>query len=125
MTQVSTYVDFPYHFAADGMTARTTRVDRVRDLIEQLLFTRPGERLMRPAFGCGLANMLFAPLGTEQAAAARMTIQLAVQEYMSREIEVVALDVRAEESALLIDITYRLRTTGEVAAAHLVAEVSA
>ena len=124
MTQVSAYVDFPYHFAADGMTARTTRADHVRDLIEQLLFTRPGERLMRPAFGCGLANMLFAPLGAEQATAARMTIQLAIQEYMSNEIELVALDVCAEESALLIDITYRLRTTGEAATAHLVAEAA-
>lgn len=124
MTHVPAYVDFPYRFAADGMTARTTRADHIRDLIEQLLFTRPGERLMRPTFGCGLANMLFAPLGPEQAAAARMAIQLALQEHMSREIELVSLDVKAEESTLLVDIAYRLRSTGEGATAHLVAEVA-
>ncbi len=36
------YIDFPYHIGANGRTADTTYPDHVRDMIEQLLFTRPG-----------------------------------------------------------------------------------
>jgi uncharacterized protein len=116
------HTDFPYRLASDGMTARTGREEHVRDLIEQLLLTRPGERLVRPALGCGLPDLLFAPLTPESVTAARMTIDLALQQHLSREVELVHLDVRAEGSALMIDIRYRLRPTGEEDALSLTVE---
>ncbi|MEM9779131.1 MAG: GPW/gp25 family protein [Pseudomonadota bacterium] len=124
MTQ-TIYTDFPYRFAADGVTARTSRADHIRDLIEQLLFTRQGERLTRPTFGCGLQDLLFGPLNDEVAAAARMTIEVAVQEHLSRQITLTGLDVRAEASALRIDLAYRLVGTGEEAQATIMAEGAA
>lgn len=72
------YTDFPYHFGADGLTARTFRADYVRDLLEQLLFTRPGERLTRPELGAGLADLLFGPLSDASAATAQMLVELAI-----------------------------------------------
>ena len=105
--------DFPFRFAGDGMTARTGYEGHIRDLIEQLLFTRQGERLVRPALGCGLSDLLFGPLSDEVAAAARSTIQVAIQEFLAAQVELRALDVRAEGSALLIDIAYSLVRTGE------------
>lgn len=125
MTELATYgIDYPYHFSADGMTARTTRADAMRDLIEQLLFTRQGERLTRPTLGCGLPDLLFGPLSPETVAAARMTIAVAIQEFLSAQIELVGLNVRAEDSALLIDIVYRILATGEEASASLKAEAA-
>jgi phage baseplate assembly protein W len=119
------YTDFPYRFGTDGLTARTTRADHVRDLLEQLLFTRPGERLTRPQFGCGLQDLLFGPLSPEIVAAARMSIDLAVQQHMAREVTDVGVAVRMEGSALLIDIAYRLIATGHEGVASLRAEAVA
>lgn len=55
------HVDFPYRFDARGRTAGTDEADHIRDLIEQVLFTSPGERVMRPDFGSGLLQLVFAP----------------------------------------------------------------
>ncbi|MDS9470128.1 GPW/gp25 family protein [Paracoccus sp. MBLB3053] len=116
------HTDYPYRLASDGMTARTRYEDHVRDLIEQLLFTRPGERLVRPALGCGLADLLFAPLTPESADAARTAIDLALQRHLAQEIELRGLDVRMEGSALFIDIRYRIRATGSETSAEIVVE---
>src|SRR6476661_8979078 len=63
------YVDHPYRFDARGRTAETTTGEHIRDLIEQVLFTAPGERVNRPDFGCGLQRLVFAPNSDELAAA--------------------------------------------------------
>ena len=55
------YIHHPYSFDNTGRTTRTDRVDHIRDLIEQLLFTAPGERVNRPEFGSGLMQLVFAP----------------------------------------------------------------
>ena len=54
-------IDFPFHFDARGRTATPPTTDHIRDMIEQLLFTAPGERVNRPDFGSGLLQMVFAP----------------------------------------------------------------
>jgi phage baseplate assembly protein W len=107
------YTDYPYHFASDGLTARTTRADYVRDLLEQLLLTRPGERLTRPELGAGLADLLFGPLSPEVAAAAQMLVELSIQQHLSNEIAEARVSVRIEGSALLVDVKYTIVATGE------------
>ncbi|WP_395715192.1 GPW/gp25 family protein [Reyranella sp.] len=62
-------LDFPYHFSGLGRTATTDRDDHIRDLIQQVLFTAPGERVMRPDFGAGLLSLVFEPNSTTLAAA--------------------------------------------------------
>ena len=119
------YTDFPYRFGADGLTARTTRIDHVRDLLEQLLFTRPGERLTRPLLGVGLPDLLFGPLSEEVAAAAATLIELAIHQHLSREIAESTVAVRVDGSALLIDVAYRLVATGEPGEANLRGEGAA
>ena len=47
-------IDFPYHFDGRDRTATVTEAEHVRDLIEQILFTSPGERVNRPEFGAGI-----------------------------------------------------------------------
>ena len=63
-------IDFPFHFDGSGRTASTDDDDHIRDMIEQLLFTSPGERVNRPDFGSGLLQLVFAPNSPELASAA-------------------------------------------------------
>lgn len=119
------YTDYPYRFASDGITARAGRAAYVRNLLEQLLFTRPGERLTRPELGAGIADLLFGPLNDEIAATARMLVEVAIQQHLSREIAEAAVRVRVDGSALLIDLAYRIVATGEAGEASLRAEAMA
>ena len=61
-------IDFPFHFDSRGRTASTSDEDHIRDMIEQVLFTGPGERVNRPDFGTGLMQLVFAPNSDELAA---------------------------------------------------------
>jgi phage baseplate assembly protein W len=106
-------IDFPFHFDALGRTAGTTDAEHVRDMIEQLLFTRPGERVMRPDFGSGLMHAVFAPNSPEIASALEFTTRAALQRYLGDVIEVQALSVAADDAVLQVNLVYVLRATGE------------
>ena len=80
-------IDFSYHYDGRGRTAATDDNDHIRDMIEQLLFTNPGERVNRPDFGSGLLQMVFAPNSPELAAALQFTMQAAIQRYLGDLIE--------------------------------------
>ncbi|TKD47379.1 GPW/gp25 family protein [Azotobacter chroococcum] len=106
-------IDFPYHIAADGRTATTDDADHVRDMIELLLFTHPGERVMRPDFGTGLLQFVFAPNSPELAAALQLTVQAALTQFLGDVIEVRELRVEAIEAELRVTLAYVLRASGE------------
>jgi phage baseplate assembly protein W len=108
-----THVAFPYHFDGRGRTAEATSAQHIQDMIEQLLFTSPGERVNRPTFGSGLAQAVFAPNSVELAAATQYLVQGALQQYLSDLIEVSAVQVTANDSILLIQIQYVVRRTRE------------
>jgi Bacteriophage baseplate protein W len=107
-------IDFPFHFDSRGETARTDHADHVRDMIDQLLFTDPGERVNRPDFGCGLRQLVFAPNSPELAATVRFSAQAALTQWLGDLIEVSALEVESEDATLTVSITYALRATGQV-----------
>src|SRR6188768_4418716 len=95
-------IDYPFHFDGMGRTAATSDNDHIRDMLEQLLFTSPGERVNRPDFGSGLMQLVFAPNSPELAAALQFTLQAALQRWLSDVIEVQALDVSSEQSTLRV-----------------------
>ncbi|MER5953975.1 GPW/gp25 family protein [Streptomyces sp. NPDC001893] len=107
------HIDFPFNVDANGRTATTPHADHVRDMVEQVLFTTPGERVNRPDFGCGLLDLVFAQNGPELAAAVEMTAQAALQRWLGDLLTVESLTVRAEESALTVSVNYVLTATGE------------
>ncbi|MFP4540606.1 MAG: GPW/gp25 family protein [Opitutales bacterium] len=107
------HLHYPYHLDTRGRTAETGAADYVRDLIEQVLFTAPGERVNRPDFGCGLAQMVFAANSAEIAATTQFLVQGALQQWLGDVIEVEAVDVAAEEATLTVRLRYRLRRSGE------------
>src|ERR1700694_1028269 len=99
-------VDFPYHCSAAGRTATTDRDDHIRDLIEQVLFTAPGERVMRPDFGSGLLALVFEPNSTTLAATTQILVQGALQQHLSHLIAVQAVEVGNDDGALRVDVRY-------------------
>jgi phage baseplate assembly protein W len=105
-------IAFPFHPDKRGRTAEVGYDDHVRDMIEQLLFTTPGERVMRPDFGCGLLDLVFAPNSPELAAALTLSAQAALQRWLGDVIEIRSLDITSSESTVQVDITYLVRPTG-------------
>jgi uncharacterized protein len=106
-------IDFPFHFDSRGRTATTTDDDHIRDMIEQLLFTNPGERVNRPDFGSGVLQLIFAPNSPELAAALQFTMQAALQQWLGDVIQVQQLEVLSEDSRLHITLEYAILRTGE------------
>jgi len=104
-------IDFPFHFDARGRTATTDDDEHIRDMIEQLLFTSPGERVNRPDFGSGLLQMVFAPNSVELASALQFTTQAALQRELGDLIDLQLLEVAAEEATLSVTVKYVVRRT--------------
>jgi len=107
-------LDYPFSFDSLGRTAAADRSDHIRDLIEQVLFTAPGERVMRPDFGSGLLALVFEPNSTALAATTQMLVQGALQQHLSHLIAVQAVEVVNDDSVLRVDVRYvvlRDRTT--------------
>src|SRR5258707_7890204 len=105
-------LDYPYLFDSRGRTAATDDEDHIRDMIEELLFTNPGERVNRPDFGSGLQQLIFAPNSPELAAALQFTIQAALQRYLGDVIDVQELQVTSVDSTLSIAIQYVVLASG-------------
>ena len=106
-------IAFPYRFDSRGRTADPGTDDHVRDMIELLIFTSPGERVNRPDFGSGLLQLVFAPNSPELAATVQFTLQAALQRWLGDVIEVRELDARSEDSTVTVEITYLVRATGQ------------
>lgn len=106
-------IDHPFHFDALGAAATTADDDHLRDLLEQLLLTSPGERVNRPDFGCGLLRQVFEPNGPELAAAVQYTVLASIQRWLGDLIEPQAVEVSADDSTLDVTVRFALRRTGE------------
>lgn len=105
-------IDFPFHFDRLGHTATTGDDDHIRDLIEELLFTHPGERVNRPDFGSGLLQLVFAPNSPELAATLQFTVQAALQRFLADLIDLQAVTVTSEEATLRVVVQYVVKKTG-------------
>ncbi len=104
-------VAFPFHLDSRGRTALIDAADHVRDMIEQFLFTSPGERVNRADFGSGLLQMVFAPNSPEVAAALQFSLQAGLQRWLGDVVEIRDLKVQADDSTLLVTLRYLLRST--------------
>jgi uncharacterized protein len=104
-------VDFPFRFDGRGRTTQTDDAKHIRDLIQQVLFTSQGERVMRPTFGSGLLQLVFAPNSDVLAATTQMLVQGALQQWLGDLIVVEALSVEAEDATLRVTVQYVVRRT--------------
>jgi uncharacterized protein len=98
-------VNFPYQFDGRGRT-QDPLDDYLRQLVEQVLFTAPGERVNLPDFGSGLLQLPFAPNSMELAAATQFTVQGALQKWLSGLVKVLSVTAEVQEAVLTVSVTY-------------------
>lgn len=101
-----TWLSFPYRVSAAGTTATASRDAQIRDMVEQVLFTRRGERINRAEFGAGLHEMIFSENAPEIAAAVQHMVQASLQQWLSEVIEVRGVRAEAVESQLRVTVVY-------------------
>jgi phage baseplate assembly protein W len=107
---------FPVHQAAEGEVAMARHEDSVSQSIWLILKTRPGERAMRPDFGCGLDDSVFATVSAHTAGSVTSEVTRALTVWEPR-IELLGVEVAPDErapSTLLIEIAYRTLATNNV-----------
>jgi uncharacterized protein len=81
-------------------------------MIEMLLFTNPGERVMRPDFGTGLLQYVFAPNSPELGATLQITVQAALTRWLGDLIDLREATVESVDAELRVTLSYVLRSTG-------------
>jgi hypothetical protein len=106
---------FPYRVDARGRTALSGQDAHIREMIEQLLFTTPGERVNRPDLGSGILELVFAGNDPTLAAAVQAMLHATIDQWLGDLVEVREVAARAVESTLEVEISWIVRRTGEAA----------
>jgi phage baseplate assembly protein W len=105
-------LESPFAIDTRGRSALADADKHLRDMIELVLFTAPGERVNRPEFGCGVRQLVFAPNSETLAAATEQLIHGALIRWLDSVMAVQQVQVTASESTLTIRVTYTARATG-------------
>lgn len=108
-----THIKFPYQFDHRKRSAQTSNADHIRDMIEQVLFTSPGERVNRPDFGTGLSELLFAGNSDELATATQFLVQSQLERWLGNRIQVEAIQVESNDNLLTVTVQYLIQNTQE------------
>lgn len=116
-------IAYPLRIDGRGRTADAGRDEHVRQMIEQVLFTSPGERVNRPTFGTGLLQLVFAPNSSELATATEFMVQSALQEWLGELIQVQAVTVESREATLQVTVQYMVRRTQQRQVAQFSREI--
>ncbi len=102
-----------------GRTLTRDDEGHVRDMLELVLFTAPGERVNQPDFGCGLDRLLFGGAAPELEGTLAMTVRGAVQRWLGDVLAIEELSVAVSDSTVTVDLTYVLRDTGKDGSARV------
>lgn len=106
-------IDFPWHFDQHGQTATADYLRHIRNMIEQVLFTSPGERVNRPEFGSGLMQLVFEPNSDTLTDTIEATVWADLERWLGDVIKVVRLDALNVDSYLTVTLTYRVLRTDD------------
>lgn len=98
----------PYQFDGRGRSREADIQDYVKQLVEAVLFTSPGERVNLPDFGSGLLQLPFAPNSVEMAAATQFSVQGALQKWLAGYVNVQSVVAAAQDAVLTVTVTYSL-----------------
>lgn len=117
----TSYLTFPFRVAKDG-AATSSRGDHVREQIEQVLFTNPGERVFRPEYGAGLRHLIFEPNASTLWELTKKRLTSSLAEALQGEVDPRTLEVEVEgrdevtgavTETLQILIRYELTAIGQ------------
>lgn len=110
-------LSFPFHADDHGAAATSGPAAMIREQIEQVLLTIPGERVDRPDFGCGVQLLVFETTSPEVVASTEYLVRTELRRHLGALLTVDAVRVRTDDSALLVDVLYTVRATGQELAA--------
>ena len=99
-----------------GLVATVAYEEDIRQSILIILETAPGERVMRPNFGCGIHELVFAAVDSTTLQRVRSTVEEALRRCEAR-IEVLGVnvdDAATSEGKLLVEVEYRVRKTNQL-----------
>ncbi|MEM1177006.1 MAG: GPW/gp25 family protein [Acidobacteriota bacterium] len=107
-------VGFPFAVGGRGRLVDPTYDEHVREMIELVLFTAPGERVNRPDFGSGLLRLVFSPRNPETLAAVQFQAQSQLQQWLGHVIDArsVAVEMLGQD-ALKVIVNYLVRRDGQ------------
>jgi phage baseplate assembly protein W len=105
------HIAYPFAITRGGLIATVNYERHIEQLIEQLLFTMPGERVNLPDFGTPVAQLVFNPNSEELVAATQFLIQGALQQWLGQLIQVQAVQVTTEDTTLSVAVSYIIRQT--------------
>jgi len=108
------YLNSPLTITPGGRTATADVDAHVRELVELVLFTRPGERVNLPEFGCGIRELLFAPNSDLLATATEALTASSLNRWLSDWLVVQKLEVMNNDNVLEIRVTYQRRGQQEM-----------
>jgi phage baseplate assembly protein W len=103
---------FPFHLTRRGREAHATPEGHVRDMIEQVLFTSPGERVNRPDFGCGLMRMTFTTGNEAIDTATQSLVMGSLQQWLGHVIQVEEVQVSTQDDAMRVTVRYAIKRGG-------------
>ncbi len=107
------YMDYPFHIDGRGRSAATSVDDHIRDMIYQVLFTSPGERVNRPDFGCGIRQLVFMGNSDVLATTTQFLVQGSLQRWLGDLIALDRVTVRNQDERLTVEVVYTRRDNGE------------
>jgi phage baseplate assembly protein W len=113
MSEGGVWLDHPFHVDGTGRAAAVGEDGRIRDMIEQILFTSPGERVMRPDFGCGLKQLVFMPASDALAASTQQLVQGSLMRWLEGVIAVEKVDCVVGDGSIEVTVIWRKLDTGE------------
>ncbi len=108
------YLDFPFGVGGSGTPNTTGADDHLRDLIVQVLFTSPGERVNLPEFGVGVQRLVFAPNSDALRSSVQFLVAAGLRRWLGDRIEVnqvTVASVPGEEQTVVIDVVYTVKAT--------------
>jgi len=101
-----TTMGFPFTFANTGRTRTPDPDTWLTELVEMLLYTIPGERVMRPDLGTPVTELLFEGMNDALDAALQAAIHGALTQHLAGIVDVRAVEVNSEDTTIEVSIVY-------------------
>jgi len=104
-------IAYPLRVDQNGLFASVDDERHIEQLIEQVLFTAPGERVNMPDFGTGLSRFVFSTSSAEVISAVQLLVQGALQQWLGNIIQVQVVQITIEDAVLTILVSYIIKRT--------------
>jgi phage baseplate assembly protein W len=114
MTYRNRHLSYPFRIGPNGRPVQVTSIEEhIRDELEQLLLTSPGERLFLPEFGVGLQKLSFGNLNESNLALAKTVFTEKLAKWLGNRIIPDELELEVVNDKINLKLRYRIRETND------------